>query len=152
MKPYYILALPLLLAACPSTPLTSDQYANYEAQRAQVVTYGTIEGVREVEIQGGPSGVGAVGGAVGGGIAGSAIGEGKGAALGAVAGAVAGGVAGDAIDSKLRKDNGVELTIKLESGTTIAIVQGISKKEKPFTMGERVKVLTSPTGNTRVTH
>ena len=84
---------------------------------------GYVESVREVNLEGTRSGIGAGTGAVAGGIAGSSIGHGRGAALGAVAGAVVGGVAGQAAEQGLTAKRGVEVTIKLDGGQMVAIMQ-----------------------------
>jgi len=61
-------------------------------------TCGTVEGVRVVEHQAKPSGVGAVAGALIGGVLGNRFGGGNGRALMTVGGAVGGGVAGNEIE------------------------------------------------------
>ncbi len=87
-------------------------------------------------------------GAVVGGIAGSEIGQGKGSAVGTVLGAVGGAVAGHAIEEATTRKGGLEITVKLEGGRTLAVVQ---EADEAFRPGERVRVL-SGGGVTRVTH
>lgn len=128
----------LLVAGC--APMRSgDVYHRGEALRAQSVEFGTIEGLRPVTIEGGQTGVGTVGGAALGGIAGSTVGGGRGSAVGAVAGAILGGIAGSAVERDVTKANGVEITVRLDSGRMIAVVQEGAGAE--FRPGERVRVL-----------
>lgn len=68
----------------------------------------------------------------------------------AVIGAVAGGMAGAAIEEGVTRAQGVEITVKMDSGQAIAIVQGLSPNER-FSVGERVRVLYAGQ-NTRVSH
>lgn len=151
MKAYTGIALAfsaLLLAGCASG-LGGDDYVRQDARRVYEVKMGTVEGVRNVRIEGTKSGVGTATGAVVGGVAGSNIGQGKGAIVGAVLGAVAGGVAGKAIEEQATKTNGLEITVRLDSGRTIAIVQ--EDTGEGFRVGDRVRLLESG-GEARVTH
>jgi outer membrane lipoprotein SlyB len=109
---------------------------------------GVVESVRKVKLEGTNSNIGTAAGAVVGGIAGSSVGDGKGSAIGAVIGAVAGGLAGSAIEEVATRADGVELTIKLDNGTLVAIVQ---EATETFSPGERVRLIESG-GNTRVSH
>lgn len=135
------------LAGCASRE-SSNVYGAHEAQREQTVRFGTVESVRQVEIQGRRSQVGTVAGGVVGGIAGSTVGHGRGSAIGAVLGGVAGGVAGSAIEEGVTKKTGLEITVKLDNGDLRAIVQEADTEFKP---GQRVRLVSSG-GVTRVTH
>ena len=64
-------------------------------------------------------------------------------------GAVAGGVAGHAIEEHATKKNGLELTVRLDSGRTIAIVQ--EDTGESFRVGDRVRLLESG-GTARISH
>jgi outer membrane lipoprotein SlyB len=131
--------LVLLVAGC-ATPPTGDTYYAGQALRAQSVELGVIESLRPVQIQQPQSGVGTVGGAALGGIAGSTIGGGSRAnAAGAIAGAIIGGMIGSAIERDASKANGVEITVRLDSGKMIAIAQAGTGEE--FRPGDRVRVL-----------
>ncbi|NDP41779.1 MAG: glycine zipper 2TM domain-containing protein [Aromatoleum sp.] len=141
------LAALFLVAGC-APERSGDVYQRGEALRAQSVEFGTIESLRPVRIDGGQSGVGTVGGAVLGGIAGSTIGGGRGSTAGAVAGAILGGIVGSAVEKDVTKANGVEVTVRLDSGRMVAIVQEGSGDE--FRPGDRVRV-TSDGYTTRVT-
>jgi outer membrane lipoprotein SlyB len=65
-----------------------------------------------------------------------------------VLGAVAGGVAGHALEERLTKNDGLEITVKLDSGQLLAITQ---EADEQFHPGERVRIL-SGQGATRVSH
>ncbi|MDY0011833.1 MAG: glycine zipper 2TM domain-containing protein [Rhodocyclaceae bacterium] len=134
------------LGGCASS-LGGDTYGRAEARRVMSVKYGTVEAVRAVKLEGTKSPVGTVAGAAVGGVAGSSIGSGKGAAVGAVVGAVAGAVAGAAIEEASTRKPGVEITVRLESGSVFAVVQ--EDGGEGFQIGERVRVL-EDRGVTRV--
>lgn len=142
------LLVPALLAGCASG-LGSGDYERREARRVQEVKMGVVESVRAVKLEGTESGVGAISGAAVGGIAGSNVGGGKGSAIGAVLGAVAGGVAGKAIEESATRKPGIEITVRLDSGRTVAVVQ--EDTGEAFTRGDRVRMLESG-GQARITH
>lgn len=128
--------------------LGGGSYTRDEARREQNVRMGVVESVRPVQIEGTRSGIGPAAGAVVGGIAGSSVGGGSGAAVAGVLGAVAGGVAGQAIEEGTTRKNGVEVTVKLNSGALVAIVQ---EADETFKAGDRVRIL-SDGYTSRVTH
>lgn len=141
------LLIALLLGGCASSN-SGAVYSREEARSTATVKMGTIESVRSVKIEGTKSGVGAVTGAVVGGVAGSAIGHGKGSVVAAVVGAVAGGLGGAWAEEKVTNDNGLELTVRLDNGGLLAIVQSADVQ---FYAGDRVRLLEQG-GVTRVSH
>ncbi len=136
------------VTGCASS-VSGGAYSRGEVGRAQEVQYGTVVAVREVQIEGTKSGVGTLSGAAVGGIAGSNVGEGKGSAVGTILGAVVGGVAGSAAEEGVTRQKGLEITVRLDSGRTTAVVQGADEQ---FHIGDHVKLVTTPEGKTRVTH
>ncbi|NJM32558.1 MAG: glycine zipper 2TM domain-containing protein [Limnobacter sp.] len=138
-----------MLAGCANSPTSGQIYRQGEAQRSQAVYFGTVESVREVTIQGDTNNVGTAAGGIVGGIAGSNIGKGKGAAVGAVLGAVAGGIAGQKIEQNAVTRPGYEITVNLDKGGVRAYVQDADEAFRP---GQRVRVVTTPSGVARVTH
>ena len=136
----WLLPIAILSAGCASG-LGSGDYERREARRVYEVKMGVVESVRSVRLEGTESGVGAVAGAAVGGIAGSTVGGGKGQTIGAVLGAVAGGVAGAAAEEVLTRKPGLEITVRLDSGRTIAVVQEDTGER--FAIGDRVRVLES---------
>lgn len=136
----------VLLTSCSSTPQSSSSFGQSEVGRAQSVEWGQIENIRAVTITNDNRRIGTATGAVLGGIAGSTIGSGTRAnAAGAVAGAVAGGTVGNAVTGT--STNGVEITVRLDSGGSIAVVQPGSPAD--YRTGDRVRV-TSDGTTTRV--
>lgn len=145
---YIVIALiAALLGACASSN-SGDVYRREDARKVQNVRMGVVESVRTAKLEGTNSNIGTAAGAVVGGIAGSTVGEGKGSAIGAVIGAVAGGLAGSAIEEVATRKDALEITVKLDNGSLIAIVQ---EATETFTPGERVRLIESG-GITRVSH
>ena len=136
-----------LVSGCASTS-SGSTYSGGQARQEQTVRMGVVESVRQVNIEGSKSGVGAVAGGVAGGVAGSNIGGGKGSTIGSILGAVVGGVAGNAVEQGVTKKPGLEITVKLDNGELRAITQ---EADETFRPGERVRLL-SGSGVTRVTH
>ena len=136
-----------VVAGCAAPGLGGGAYTREQARREQTVRLGHVESVREVRLEGTRSGVGPAAGAVAGGIAGSSIGHGRGAALGTLAGAVVGGIAGQAAEQGFTARRGVEVTVKLDNGQMVAIVQ---EADDAFRPGDRVRIL-SDGATSRVT-
>ena len=135
------------LAGCASN-LTGDTYSRDEARRAMVVRFATVESTRMVKLEGTKSNIGTVAGGAVGGVAGSSVGRGKGSAVGAVIGAVAGGLAGAAIEEGATRSQGIEVTVRLDNGSHMAIVQEYNGET--FVPGQRVR-LVQDGSTTRVT-
>lgn len=137
----------LLVTGC-APPRYGDTYYYGQARRAQSVELGVVDSVRVVEMQARPTGVGTVGGAALGGIAGSNLGRGSAAnTAGAIAGAILGGLAGTAIERDVTRGQGLEVTVRLDSGRLVAVVQEPAEAFRP---GDRVRVL-SDGASARVT-
>jgi outer membrane lipoprotein SlyB len=113
-----------------------------------VVQYGTVEAVRYVRLEGTKTPIGPAAGAAVGGIAGSGVGGGRGQAVATVIGAVAGGLAGAAIEEGATRKPGIEVTVRLENGQVLAVVQEDGGEN--FRPGDRVRLLRD-SGTTRVT-
>jgi outer membrane lipoprotein SlyB len=142
-----LLAVGLVLVSGCATHSTPSTFNRSEVGAARTVEMGTIRGLRDVTIQSDSRGIGTATGAALGGIAGSTIGSGTRAnTAGAVAGAVAGGAAGNAMARGQRA--GVEVTVELDSGRTIAVTQDGTSQQ--FRVGDRVQVSSDGT-TTRVT-
>lgn len=125
------------LGACTPQP-SPNSFSRDEAGRAVPVQFGTVESARAVEIRPGETRLGSITGGVLGGIGGSLIGRSTAANVaGAVAGTVAGAAAGSALQGSARTQ-GVEITIHLDSGETVAVVQPGDVRD--FRRGDRVRV------------
>lgn len=142
-----IAASSLLLAGCPAG-LGGKDYSRDQARVAQEVQMGVVESVREVNIEGTKTPVGAGAGAVVGGVAGSTMGGGRGSIITTTVGALLGGVGGAAVEEAVTRQTGLEITVKLDSGRMIAVTQAA---DEAFRTGDRVRVL-SDGYTTRVTH
>ena len=137
----------LALGGCASGTGGKD-YSRDQTRAVQEVQMGMVESVREVNIEGTKSAVGAGAGAVVGGVAGNTVGSGTGRALATAVGAVLGGLGGAAVEEGVTRQNGIEITVKLDTGKLIAITQ---TADESFRVGDRVRVL-SGGGTTRVSH
>ena len=137
-----------LLTGCAYNAGSAD-YRGYEVQGEQGVRFGVVEAVRDVRIRPMNTGVGSAAGAFVGGIAGSHVGGGSGEIVGAIAGTVIGSILGYNAEQAVNEMPGVEVTVLLDSGRYIAVVQGVSPEQ--FRTGERVRVI-SGRDAVRVTH
>lgn len=136
---FVLMALPaLLLTGCMSN-LDQDTYSRSEARTVQTVMMGQIISLRPVNIEGSSTPIGALAGAGIGGVAGSAIGGGRGSILTTIVGAVGGGLLGYAGEKMITSSNGVEITLRLDDGSTRSIVQEVNQNER-FTVGDRVRI------------
>lgn len=102
---------------------------------------GKIISMREVNVSGGQSGVGAGAGAAAGAVAGSNIGgTTRNNVLGAIGGAVVGGIAGATVEQAATAGKAVEFIVQQENEQSIAVVQ---TNEDFLAVGDRVMVLRS---------
>jgi outer membrane lipoprotein SlyB len=136
------------LVGCAAPPQNSQVYRSSEVGVPQTVQYGRVEAVRSIIIDAGTTGVGVGTGAILGGVAGSAIGHGGGSLAAGIIGAVAGGIAGQAVERNTSKTQGVELTIKLDRGPQIIVVQPFDNNY--YNPGSKVRIIGNGS-NTRVT-
>ena len=138
-----------ILTGCASSQ-SGSAYERSQARQEMSVRLGVVESVRQVTLEGTKSPAGTVAGGALGGLAGSNIGRGRGrgSTAGAIVGVVVGAMAGSAIEEQVTKKDGLEITIKLDSGELIAVTQ---EADEAFHPGERVRVLRG-SGATRVTH
>lgn len=137
----------VVLGGCASGTGGKD-YSREQTRAVQEVQMGIVESVREVNIEGTKTPIGAGAGAVVGGVAGSTVGGGRGSVVGATLGAVLGGLGGAATEEAVTRQRGVEITVRLDSGRMIAVTQAADEE---FRAGDRVRVL-SGGGTTRVSH
>jgi outer membrane lipoprotein SlyB len=111
------------------------------------VYYGTVLAVSPVTIEGTQSGAGTIAGGVVGGIAGNTVGGGHGRALATAAGAIGGALLGTAIEEGATSVDGLEITVELDNGEIIAVVQAA---DVPFYIGDRVRIVRGAGGMMRV--
>ena len=138
----------VLLPACAPSR-SGAVYTRDQARTAHTVTYGSVISVAQVTIEGTQTGAGVLGGGALGGVLGSMVGGGRGSVLGAVAGAVGGGLAGAAVEKGVTTTQGLEITVQLDNGQIISVVQ---EADEPFNRNDRVMVMRSADGSARVRH
>jgi outer membrane lipoprotein SlyB len=132
-----------VLSGCAS--LDSDVYSHPQARTRADVYFGVVNEVRPVRVQGKISWVGPTVGAVIGGVgAGAGTNDyGYGAA-----GATVGGLLGAGAEKVLTRSDGLELTVTLDNGQSLVVVQGPGEK---FSPGDRIKLIAMG-DELRVTH
>lgn len=141
----------LLVAGCARHSASSQVYPRYDTRTAYDVEYGEVVDVRQVEIEGYSTFIGTWGGAVVGDAIGREVINTTSRSTRRVAGAVggvAGAVIGEAIERNARSEIGLEISVQLDSGGTIAVVQAA---DIPFEPGDRARILFGPEGSARVT-
>ncbi len=125
------------LTGCANRSLSSQTFPASGAQTVWNVEYGEVVDVRPADVEGEISLLGV--------LVGSAVGHAVGTEVsnsnnaGAV-GAVAGAAAGAAIEQAVTDRSAQQITVDLDSGSTVAIVQD---DQEQFQNGERVRVLTA---------
>jgi outer membrane lipoprotein SlyB len=142
------LALATLLQGCATRSYSNGVYTDADTQRAHSITPATVVAVRAVTIERATHGMGAaVGGYVGTALGGAASKSGNGQFFAAVLGGAAGSLLGQAVESKAALHPGLEISMRLDDGQLISVVQAA---DEPFKRGDRVRVL-SAEGKSRVT-
>lgn len=127
------------LAGC-ATPQSGTVYSQSEARTMQTVQTGTITAIQHVTIEGNSNALGAVAGGAVGAAAGHTLGGGTGKTLTTILGAVGGAIAGSQIQKQAGTQKGLQLTIKLDSGQTVSVVQSAAQQ---FYVGQRVRLISS---------
>jgi outer membrane lipoprotein SlyB len=134
----------LTLAGCANTaPMGGNVYSSNQAGAEQTVRFGTIEAIRQVQVQadsrlGGAIGTG--GGAVIGGLLGNQVGGGSGRQLATAAGVIGGAVAGSKIEESANRVRAWEIEVRLDNGQNAVVVQ---KADQNFQVGQRVRLIGS---------
>ena len=140
-----ILAISMIIGCAPS--MSSNSYTRGAARQVQTVEEGEVVYVREVMIEGTKTGFGTIAGGIMGRALGGGVGGGSGKKMAKAAGTFGGAVAGSVIEEKATQQKGLEITVKLESGEVIAIVQSA---DVVIEEGDLVRVLRRPNGEARV--
>ena len=131
-----VLSLSLLVGACaPLPPEGMPVYAPMQANRPQSVEMGFVEQLRPVRIGGSRSGVGASTGAFVGGVGGSWEAN----VIGMLVGTVIGAIAGAAVEEGATARDGVEVSVRLDNGGRVVVVQDASIDA--LKTGDRVRVV-----------
>ncbi len=141
-----ILSILIALAACAALvactaqeSLSGSAYSRSSARKSHTVKLGTIVAIDEVLIEGDGGSAGSVGGGLLGAVTGSQFGGGSTRAITGVAGGIIGAVAGSQIEHKLTQRKGIEITVQLDNGDCMVVVQ--EPGQDAFAIGQRVRVL-----------
>ena len=140
-------SLLLLTYGCTNSSLGPDTFDRDSAQRISNVLYGEVVSIKKVTIEGSIKSGSIVGGLVGA-AAGSGVSDSKPESeIGAVLGGAVGATLGGNLSKSLQSKAGIQLTINMDDGRTISVVQEISNYS--FEVGELVEVV-STNNKTRV--
>ncbi len=125
-----------MLAAC--TGPRGPSYPESQAGTAWTAHAGEVVALREVTISGESTALGTIGGGAIGYAIGRSIGSGSGSRVAGAVGGVAGAVAGREVESASKTRPGLEITVALDRGDTLVVVQ---PADEVFEEGQRVRVL-----------
>ena len=142
----------LLLALC-TYGCASKSYPTVPKSSAgviQTLSHGTVVAVRTVQIDGQSTILGPTAGATVGAAVGRTAGQGSGQILASAAGAAVGGIVGAAVEKKLTTKQAQEVTIRMDGGERVTVVQEF--EEPGFHEGDRVNVMESINGDARISH
>ena len=147
---FRLMALIACLALAGCAPKTGASFTGAQARTAHSVSMGVIIQLDEAFINEDATGLGTMGGAVVGGVAGSTIGGGRGTVLATLGGAIIGGLVGTGIERAVTSRDAIDITVRLETGQVISIVQELGPEERFFRVGDTVRVLRGQDGSARV--
>jgi len=142
-----VVSIGLAAGGC-ATPSSPNVYSRSDAMKSWDVSTGEVVDIKSVVIDGTQSPLGTAGGGYIGYELGRTVGHGSGNDIAAAVGTVAGAAAGRAVERTATPQDGLQITVRLDNGDTIAIVQSA---DVGFSDGERVKVLRRGNGEARVT-
>jgi outer membrane lipoprotein SlyB len=136
-----VVSLALLASACaPLPPAGVPVYSPAQAMRPQTVEMGFVEDLRPVRIGGSRSGAGAATGAFVGGVGGSFVGGSWEAnVVGMIVGTILGAFTGAAIEEGTTARDGVEVSVRLDNGGLVVVVQDAAIDA--LKAGDRVRVV-----------
>ena len=136
-----------LFTSCANPSLKPDTYDRDSVQKVSNVLYGEIVSLKKVTIEGETKSGTIVGGLVGA-AAGSQVSDSKPESeIGAVIGGAIGATLGGNVSKNIQSVEGIQLTINMDDGRTISVVQETSQYS--FSIGDLVEVI-STKGKTRV--
>ena len=138
----------LLFSGCASQ--TGKSYTSSQTRQANIVYMGVITHLNAAYIDNNPTGVGALGGAVVGGVVGSTMGANRGRLLMTLGGAIIGALAGTGVEKTLTNKDALEITVSLDNGQVLSVVQELGEEERSFAIGDRVRVLRGSGDSARV--
>ena len=125
-------------AAVPKRAEAAAKPAQVAAAKPPCPDCGVIEAVREVDVRGKNTGVGAVAGGVIGGVAGHQVGGGNAKTLMTVIGAVGGAIAGNELEKKQKTTQQWQVTVRLENGHEQVVTLA---QQPPWRAGDHVRLV-----------
>ena len=125
-------------AAAPKRAEPAAKPARVAAAKPPCPDCGVIEAVREVDVQGKGTGVGAVAGGVIGGVAGHQVGGGNAKTLMTVIGAVGGAIAGNELEKRQKTTKQWQVTVRLENGQEQVVTLA---QQPPWRAGDHVRLV-----------
>jgi len=142
-----LISLSLILSNCANSSLQSDTFDRDSAQKISNIYYGEVVAIKKVTIEGSTKS-----GALVGGLVGAATGSGVSdsrpeSEIGAVLGGAIGSTIGGNISKSLMSVDGIQITINMDDGRTVSVVQ--ENGNYKFNIGDLVEVV-SINGKTRV--
>ena len=141
------LILQFILVGCANSSLQPDTFERDSVQKISNVLYGEIVSLKSVTIEGSTKSGSIVGGVVGA-ATGSGISDSRPESeIGAILGGAIGATLGGRLSKNMQATEGVQLTINMDDGRTISIVQEIGTYS--FDVGDLVEVITTK-GKSRV--
>ena len=140
IKPFCLAILVASTLTGCASDLKGTTYSKHEARQLQTVRFGTVTESHFVVLEGTSGEVGTLAGGATGAVIGSQIGGKREGIIGGIAGAIAGGALGQMAEKKLTKKQGIEITVRLEDGSYVSVVQEHDPAVS-FTVNDRVKVL-----------
>ena len=147
LNKFLIIFLFLFLGSCANSSLQPDTYDRSSVQKISNVLYGEVVSLRNVVIEGSTTSGSIVGGLVGA-ATGSNVSDSKPESeIGAVLGGAIGATIGGNLSKNLQSSDGIQLTLNMDDGRTISVVQEVGSYK--FSIGDLVEVITTK-GKTRV--
>jgi len=145
--PALLMGAVLTLSGCASSPTSANTVRRSETGLAHTFERGEVIFVRPVTIEGESEGVGAAAGGLMGLALGNTMGGGSGRTVARVGGALAGAAAGTAIERNITTVAGLEISVELQSGEIVVVVQAA---DETFDVGDAVRVIRRTDGGVRV--
>ena len=147
LNKFLIIFLFLFFGGCANSSLQPDTYDRSSVQKISNVLYGEVVSLKNVVIDGSTSSGSIVGGLVGA-ATGSNVSDSKPESeIGAVLGGAIGATIGGNLSKNLQSSDGIQLTLNMDDGRTISVVQEVGSYK--FSIGDLVEVITTK-GKTRV--
>ncbi len=148
-RPLIAIALLCALVGCVQHA-SNERYERGEVAVSYAVEFGTIAGVRKVQIYSAKASSGTLLGAGTGAGGGSYVGDGTGSVWAAAGGAIVGAVVGNQVDKELNNAVGEEYILHMQDGAVKTIVQEVNDENPSLNIGDKVMLRYCDAGNNHV--